>query len=171
MDPRCDKTATLTVLTATGPQVHDIEINEVGSESIQGPNGSDMDSDISPPGPLQEPALKEGAAFEATPITLPQVSLKEDSSLNTLDKKETMSSDKTLTQDKSDVSGKSKQEFIKIPYVIYNLDAHDHVYISKGTIVAYTDDEEPEDGVLWDCRNIWRSSGSNPVQESFAKSS
>ena len=37
-----------------------------------------------------------------------------------------------------------KQEFIKIPYIIYNLDAHDHVYISKGTIVAYTDDEEPK---------------------------
>ena len=107
-------------------------------------NGSDMDSDISPPGPLQEPALKEGKAFEATPTSLPQVSLKEDSSLNTLDKKETMSSDETLMQDKSDASGKSKQEFIKIPYVIYNLDAHDHVYILKGTIVAYTDDEEPK---------------------------
>ena len=37
-----------------------------------------------------------------------------------------------------------KQEFIKIPYVIYNLDAHDHVYISKGTIVAYTDNEKPK---------------------------
>ena len=103
-----------------------------------------MDSDILPPGPLQEPALKEGAPFDATPIALPQVSLKEDSSLNTLDKKETMSSDKTLTQDKSDASGKLKQEFIKIPYVIYNLDAHNHVYISKGTIVGYTDDEEPK---------------------------
>ena len=143
MDPRCDKTTVLTAST-TGPQVHDIEINEVGSESIQSPNGSDMDSDTSPPGPLQEPALKEGAAFEATPITLPQVSLKEDSSLNTLDKKETMSSDMTLTQDKSDTSGKLKQEIIKIPYVIYNLDAHNHVYISKGTNIAYTDNEEPE---------------------------
>ena len=51
----------------------------------------------------------------------------------------------------------------------YNLDAHDHVYISKGTIVAYTDNEETWDGVLWDCRNIWRSSGSNPVQESFCQ--
>ena len=120
------------------------EIKEVGSESIQGPNGSDMDSGISPPGPLQDPALEEGAAFEATPVTLPQVSLKEDSSLKTLDKKETMSSDKTLMQDKNDASGKSKQEFIKIPYVIYNLDAHNHVYISKGTVIACTDDEEPE---------------------------
>ena len=135
MDPRHDKTATSAALT-TRPQVHDIEINEVGTESIQGLSGSDMDSGISPPGPLQEPALKEGAAFEATPITLPQVSLKEDLSLNTLDEKETMSSDKTLMQDKSDASGKSKQEFIKIPYVIYNLDAHNHVYISKGTVMA-----------------------------------
>ena len=40
-------------------------------------------------------------------------------------------SDKTLMQDKSDTSGKSKQEFIKIPYIIYNLDAHNHVYITK----------------------------------------
>ena len=143
IDPRHDKTTTLTALTAS-PQIHDIEINEVGNESIQGPNGSDMDSDISPPGPLQEPALKEGAPFDATPIALPQVSLKEDLSLNTLDKKETMSSDKTLTQDKSDASGKSKQEFIKIPYVIYNLDANDHVLISKGTIIPYTDNEEPK---------------------------
>ena len=55
-----------------------------------------------------------------------------------------MSSDKTLMQDKSDASGKSKKEFIKIPYVIYNLDAHNHVYISKGIAVAYTDDEEPK---------------------------
>ena len=131
MDPRHDKTPTSTASTAA-PHVHDIEINEVGSESIQGPNGSDMDSGILPPGPLQESALEEGAAFEATPGTLLQVSLKEDLSLNMLDKKETMSSDKALMQDKSDVSGKSKQEFIKIPYVIYNLDAHDHVYISKG---------------------------------------
>ena len=51
-------------------------------------------------------------------------------------------------QDKSDTSGKSKQEFIKVPYVIYNLDAHNHVYISKGTIVAYTDNEKPKMGVL-----------------------
>ena len=99
---------------------------------------------ISHPLSLQEPALKEGAAFEVTPVPLPQVSLKEDLSLNMLEKKETMSSDKTLMQDKSDMSGKLKQESIKIPYVIYNLDAHDHVYISKGTVVAYTDDEEPE---------------------------
>ena len=58
MDPRCDETATSTMLTA-GPQVHDIEINEVGNESIQGPKGSDMDLDILPPGPLQKPTLKE----------------------------------------------------------------------------------------------------------------
>ena len=61
-----------------------------------------------------------------------------------LDEKETMNSDKTLMHDKSDAPGKSKQEFIKIPYVIYNLDEHNHVYISKRTVVAYTDDEEPE---------------------------
>ena len=75
MDPRCDETTATSTTSTSGPQVHDIEINEVGNESIQGPNGSDMDSDISPPGPLQEPALKEGAPFDATPITLPQVSL------------------------------------------------------------------------------------------------
>ena len=90
-----------------------------------------VDSGISPTGPLLEPALKEGEAFEANPVTLPQVSLKEDSSSKKLDEKETMSPDKTLVHDKSDASGKSKQDFIKIPYVIYNLDAHEHVYISK----------------------------------------
>ena len=44
-------------MSTGSPQVHDIEINEVGNESIQGPNGSDMDSDILPPGPLQEQPL------------------------------------------------------------------------------------------------------------------
>ena len=143
MDPRHDKTTMSTALT-TGPHVHDIEINEVGTESIQGLNGSDIDSGISPPGPLQELAFEEGAAFEANPVILPQVSLKEDSSLKTLDKKGIRGSEKTLMHDKSDTSGKSKQEFIKIPYVIHNLDAHNHVYISKGTVIAYTDNEEPE---------------------------
>ena len=144
MDPRHGKTTVLTASTAR-PHVHDLEINEVGSESIQGLNGSDMDSGILPPGPLQEPALKKGgAAFEATPVTIPQVSLKEDSRLKTLDEKETMSSDKTLVHDKNDASGKSKQEFIKIPYVIYNLGTHNHIYISKGTIIAHTDNEEPK---------------------------
>ena len=143
MDPRCDKTTASTALAA-GPQVHEIEINEVGIESVQGLSGSDMDSGVSPPGPLQEPAFEEGAAFEANPVTLPHVSVKEDLSLKIVDEKGMMGSDKTLTYDKSDASGKSKQEFIKIPYVIYNLDAHDHVYISKGTVIAYTDDEEPE---------------------------
>ena len=55
-----------------------------------------------------------------------------------------MISDKTLVHDKNDTSDKLKKEFIKIAYVIYNLNAHDHVYISKGTIIAYTEDEEPE---------------------------
>ena len=153
MDPRHDKTAMSTVLT-TGPQVHDIEINEVGSESIQGPNGSDMDSDISPPGPLQEPALQEGAAFEATPITLPQVSPKEDSSLHMLDEKETMSSDKTLMQDKSDTSGKSKQEFIKIPCVIYNLDAHDYVINALQPMVIKADSKAKRNFTLHLLPNI-----------------
>ena len=59
MDPRCDKTATSTVLT-TGSHVHDIDINEVGNESIQGPNGSDMDSGISPLAPYRsQPSKKE----------------------------------------------------------------------------------------------------------------
>ena len=76
MDPRCDKTATSTVLT-TGSHVHDIEINEVGNESIQGPNGSDMDSGISPLAPYRSQPSKKEEAFEANPVTLPQVSLKE----------------------------------------------------------------------------------------------
>ena len=59
MDQRRDETTMLTASTAS-PQVHDIEINEVGSESIQGPNGSDMDSDISPPSPYRnQPSKKE----------------------------------------------------------------------------------------------------------------
>ena len=59
MDPRCDKTTASTVST-TSPHVHDVEINEVGTESIQGPNGSDMDSGILPLGPYRsQPSKKE----------------------------------------------------------------------------------------------------------------
>ena len=33
---------------------------------------------------------------------------------------------------------------ITLPYVIYNLAAHTSVYITKGTIQAYADEDEPK---------------------------
>ena len=38
----------------------------------------------------------------------------------------------------------STGDFIKIPYVIHNLATHGPVYIPKGMVIAYADDEEPE---------------------------
>ena len=43
-----------------------------------------------------------------------------------------------------DASRPSKDRLVKLPYVIYNLSVHEHVYIPKDTVVAYLDDEEPE---------------------------
>ena len=51
---------------------------------------------------------------------------------------------KTLVSDDMDASRPSKDRLVKIPYVIYNLSVHEHVYIPKDTVVAYLDDEEPE---------------------------
>ena len=38
----------------------------------------------------------------------------------------------------------SKVSLLKLPYIIYNLDAHKSIYIWKGTVVAYANKDEPE---------------------------
>ena len=56
-----------------------------------------------------------------------------------------VSSDPTPTNDEDDMSDPSLQgKSVKLPYVIYNLDTHKSIYIWKGTVVAYTDKDEPE---------------------------
>ena len=49
-----------------------------------------------------------------------------------------------LSSNGLDVSAQLTEDFIKIPYVIHNLTAHGPIYIPKGIVIAYTDNEEPE---------------------------
>ena len=42
------------------------------------------------------------------------------------------------------VSAQLTEGFIKIAYVIHNLATHGAIYIPKGTVITYADDEEPE---------------------------
>ena len=49
-----------------------------------------------------------------------------------------------LSNNRLDASPQSTGDFIKIPYVIHNLTAHGSIYIPKGTVIPYADDEEPE---------------------------
>ena len=49
-----------------------------------------------------------------------------------------------LSNDRLEPSPQLTEDFIKIPYVIHNLTAHGPVYIPKGTVITYADDEEPE---------------------------
>ena len=54
-----------------------------------------------------------------------------------------VSCEEILSNDGLDVSPQSTGDFIKIPYVIHSLTAHGPIYIPKGTVIAYADDEEP----------------------------
>ena len=49
-----------------------------------------------------------------------------------------------LSSNGLDASAQSTEDFMKIPYVIHNLATHGPIYIPKGTVIAYADNEEPE---------------------------
>ena len=57
-----------------------------------------------------------------------------------------VSSDKTSRPNVSNNKTKVSPHgyLVILPYVIYNLATHTPVYIPKGTIVAYADEDEPE---------------------------
>ena len=55
-----------------------------------------------------------------------------------------VSSDQTLTGMKMTHQIHCSKVSLKLPYVIYNLDTHKSIYIQKGTVVAYTNKNEPE---------------------------
>ena len=82
--------------------------------------------------PSQEPLPTEGAASQTTPGIEVQVS-----------------PDTTFRLDVSNAKTKESAD-ITLPYVIYNLATHTPIYIPKGTIVAYADEDKPE----MDCSEI-----------------
>ena len=63
-----------------------------------------------------------------------------------------VSCEEASLDDGSDASPQSSDDFIKVPYVIHNLASHGPLYIPKGTVITYTD-EEPE----MDCFKIAKS--------------
>ena len=79
-----------------------------------------------------------------------------------------VSCEEILSSDGLDASSQLTGDFIKIPYVIHNLAAHGPIYIPKGTVIAYADDEEPE----MDCFEIaetYEEAQETAVQESFTQ--
>ena len=55
-----------------------------------------------------------------------------------------VSCEEILSNNGLDASPQLTGDFIKIPYVIHNLTTHGPIYIPKGTVITYADDEEPE---------------------------
>ena len=136
MDPNCNKVTALTLLTA------DTQVNSSQSTNI------DPKSNLDHSGPdevstdtLQRPVPPTGAKIHApTP--------KEDQdSAPCMDVEEVqteVSCEEILSNDGLDTSPQLTGDFIKIPYVIHNLTAHGPIYILKGAVITYADDEEPE---------------------------
>ena len=75
------------------------------------------------------------------------------SSVETGDMQARVSCEEASPEDGLDASPQSSDDFIKVPYVIHNLTFHGPLYIPKGTVITYTDDEEPE----MDCFKIAKS--------------
>ena len=108
----------------------------------------DPKSNLDPNGPdevstdtLQEPVPPTGAKVHAP------TGEKEQDSTPYVDAEEVqteVSCEEILSSDGLDMSAQSTGDFIKIPYVIHNLTTHGPVYIPKGTVITYADDEEPE---------------------------
>ena len=73
--------------------------------------------------------------------------------METGDRQARVSCEEASPEDGPGTSTQSSDDFIKVPYVIHNLTSHGPLYIPKGTVITYTDDEEPE----MDCFEIAES--------------
>ena len=107
---------------------------------------ADPESPLDPSGPHEvstEP-LQESVPYPKHDIT---------SSVETGDMQARVSCEEASAEDRPDMSLQSSDDFIKEPYVIHNLASHGPLYIPKGTVITYTDDEEPE----MDCFEIAKS--------------
>ena len=134
MDPSCDMVTTSTSSTAN-TQVRSSQSVSADTELSLNPSGPDEVS-TDPP--------QESAPYVKHDIT---------SSVETGDMQARVSCEETSLDDGLDTSPQSLDDFIKVPYVIHNLASHGPVYIPKGTVITYTDDEEPE----MDCFEIAES--------------
>ena len=107
---------------------------------------ADPESPLDPSGPDEvcTDPLQESVPYPKHNVT---------SSVETGDMQARVSCEEASPEDGPDASQQSSDDFIKVPYVIHNLASHGPLYIPKGTVIAYTDDEEPE----MDCFEIAES--------------
>ena len=136
MDPNHDKVVVLTPSTAN-TQVKSSQSTNVDPKSNLDPSGPDeVNTDT-----LQEPIPPTEAKLHAP------MGEKEQDGTPYVDVEEVqteVSCEEILSSDGLDASAQSTEDFIKIPYVIHKLTAHGPIYIPKGTVIAYADDEKPE---------------------------
>ena len=130
MDQNHNKVTVLTPLTAD-THVKSSQLTNEDSKSNLDPSGPDEVSTDT----LQEPVPPTGAEIHAP------TDKKEQYGTPYMD---VLSCPEILSSDGLDVSAQLTDDFIKIPYVIHNLAVHGPMYILKGTVIAYADDEEPE---------------------------
>ena len=134
MDPNHDMVAVSSSSTA------DTQVKSSHSVS------ADPESPLDPSGPdeVSTDPLQESVPYPKHNIT---------SSVETGDMQARVSCEEASPEDRPDASPQSLDDFIKVPYVIHNLASHGPLYIPKGTVITYTDDEEPE----MDCFKIAES--------------
>ena len=134
MDPNCDMVATSSLLTA------DTQVKSSHSVS------ADPETPLDPSGPdeVSTDPLQESVPYSKHTVT---------PSVETGDMQARVSCEEASPEDGPDASLQSLGNFIKVPYVIHNLASHGPLYIPKGTVITYTDDEEPE----MDCFEIAKS--------------
>ena len=127
-------------VTASSLSIADTQVKSSHSVS------ADHESPLDPSGPdeVSTDPLQESVPYPKHDVT---------SSVETGDMQARVSCEETSPDDGPDTSLQSSNDFIKVPYVIQNLASHGPLYIPKGTVIAYTDDEEPE----MDCFKIAES--------------
>ena len=136
MDPNHNKVATST-LSTTDTQVKSSQSTNVDPKSNLDHSGPEEVSTDT----LQEPVPPTGAEICAP------TGEKEQDGTPYMDVREVqteVSCKEILSSDGLDMSAQLTECFIKIPYVIHKLTTLGPVYIPKGTVITYADDEEPE---------------------------
>ena len=136
MDPNHNKVAASTPLT-TNTQVNSSQSTNVDLKSNLAHSGPDEGSTDT----LQGSVPPTGAK-----ICVPTHKEEPDGApcMDVEEVQTEVSCEEILSNNGLDTSLQSTGDFIKIPYDIHNLTIHGPIYIPKGTVIAYADDEEPE---------------------------
>ena len=143
MDLNCNKVTALTLLT-TDTQVKSSQSTNVDPKSNLDHSGPDEVSTDT----LQEPVPPTGAEICAP------TDKKEQDGTPYVDVKEVqteVSCEEILSSNRLNTSSQLTEDFMKIPLCY----PQPHcpwtpLYIPKGTVITYADDEEPEMGLFWD---------------------